>query len=120
MTAKYSNGAITKRQTCERETKPLLCGLRKQKIHEQRQSEKAGKKAPPKTLVVLKERWEQFRTGENKKHNATFWKIVSRSNRTGKTSDWPTQRLQWDFFEKGRERKPAEKRCSFAENGYNK
>lgn len=30
--------------------------------------------------------------------------MLSRSNRTVKTSDWPKQRLQWAFFQKGREK----------------
>ena len=32
--------------------------------------------------------------------------MVSRSNRTVKTSDWPKHRLQWDVLEKGREKSP--------------
>ena len=39
-------------------------------------------------------------------YNATFWKMLSRSNRTVKTSDWPKHRLQWDFLEKEWEKSP--------------
>ena len=32
--------------------------------------------------------------------------MVSRSNRTVETSDWPKHRLQWDVLKKGREKSP--------------
>ena len=66
---------------------------------------KGGKKARGKTLVVLRERWKQL-TAKKPNYNASFLKMVSRSNTTVKTSDWPKHRLQWDVLEKGREKSP--------------
>ena len=66
---------------------------------------KGGKKARGKTLVVLRERWKQL-TAKKPNYNASFLKMVSRSNRTVKTSDWPKHRLQWDVLKKGREKSP--------------
>ena len=66
---------------------------------------KGGKKARGKTLVVLRERWKQL-TAKKPNYNASFLKMVSRSNTTVKTSDWPKHRLQWDVLEKRREKSP--------------
>ena len=59
-----------------------------------------GKKARRKTLVVLAERSKEL-TGKKPNYNGTFFKVVSRSNRTVKTSHWPKHNLQWGVLKKG-------------------
>ena len=66
---------------------------------------KGRKKARRKMLVVLTERSKEL-TGKKPNYNGTFFKVVSRSNRTVKTSHSVKHNPQWGVFEKGQEKSP--------------